>query len=96
MIELFLKGTTPAFSLAQALTDSFTGMSMRDCAELPDPICLTPCCLADDEVKAFKADRLLALEWGAAKKKKSLIIISTKSLSNTVQVQSRSTQQEVH
>lgn len=84
--------------LAQALADrstSFTGTSMRNRAELPDPIRLTPSRLADDEVKAFRADRLLALEWRAAKKKKSLIMISTESSSNMVQIQSRGTQQEV-
>ena len=83
--------------LAQAFADrstSFTGTSMRNRAELPDPIRLTPSRLADDEVKAFRADRLLALEWRAAKKK-SLIMISTESSSNMVQIQSRGTQQEV-
>ena len=73
--------------LAQALTDrstSFTGTSMRNCVELPDPIRLTPTCLADDKVKAFRADRLLVFEWRAAKKKKSLIMISTESSSNMV------------
>ena len=66
--------------LAQALTDhstSFTGMSMQNHVELPDAIRLTPTRLTDDEVKVFRADRLLALEWRAAKKKKSLIMIST-------------------
>ena len=84
--------------LAQALADrstSFTGTSMRNHAELPDPIRLTPSRLADDEVKAFTADRLSALEWRAAKKKKSLIMISNESSSNMVQIQSRGSQQEV-
>lgn len=83
---------------AQALADrstSFTGTSMWNCAEFPDLICLTPSRLADDEVKAFRADRLLAFEWRAAKKKKSLIMISTESSSNMVQIQSCGTQQEV-
>ena len=55
---------TGSIPLAQALADrstSFTGTSMRNCAELPDPIYLTPSRLADDEVKAFRVDCLLAL-----------------------------------
>ena len=54
---------------------------------------VTPSRLAD-EVKAFRADRLLVLEWRAAKKK-SLITISTESSSNMVQIQSHGIQQEV-
>ena len=88
VIELYLNKGHHVFTdryytsipLAQALTDrsmSFTGTSMRNRVELPDPIRLTPTRFADDEVKAFRADRLLALEWRAAKKKKSLIMIST-------------------
>ena len=53
LIELYLNKGHHVFTeryytsipLSQALTDcstSFTGMSMWDCAELPDPICLTP------------------------------------------------------
>ena len=107
LIELYLNKGHHVFTdryytsipLAQALTDhstSFTGTSMWNHVELPDPIRLTPTRLADDKVKAFRADRLLALEWRVAKKKKSLIMISTESLSNMVQVQSRGSQQEVH
>ena len=107
LIELYLNKGHHVFTdryytsipLAQALTDrsiSFNGTSMWNRVELPDPICLTPTRLADDEVKAFRADRLLGLEWRAAKKKKSLIMISTESSSNMVQVQSCGSQQEVH
>ena len=107
LIELYLDKGHHVFTdryytsipLAQALTDhstSFTGTSMRNHVELPDPIRLTPTRLTDNEVKAFRADRLLALEWRAAKKKKSLIMISTESSSNMVQVQSRGSQQELH
>ena len=42
---------TGSIPLAQALADrstSFTGTSMRNCAELPDPIYLTPSRLADN------------------------------------------------
>ena len=84
--------------IAQALADhsmSFTWTSMQNRVELPDPIHLTPSHLADDEVKAFIADCLLAFEWKAAKKKKSLIMINIKSSSNLVQIQSHDTQQEL-
>ena len=107
LIELYLNKGHHLFTdryytsipLAQALTDrstSFTGTSMRNRVELPDPIRLTQTRLTDDEVKAFRADRLLALEWRAAKRKKSLIMISTESSSNMVQVQLRGSEQEVH
>ena len=82
--------------LAQALTNrSMSFTSMQNCSEVPDPNCLTPTHLAD-EVKAFRADHLLALEWRAAKKKKSLVMISTESSSSMIQVQSHGSQQEVH
>jgi len=84
--------------LAQALADSstsFTATSIWNRVELPDPIRITPSHLVDDEVKAFRADWLLALECRAAKKKKSPIMISTESSSHMVQVQSCTTKQEV-
>ena len=61
---MFTKRFYTSIPLAQVLADcsvSFTETSMQNRVELPDPIPITPSRLAD-KVKAFRADRLLALE----------------------------------
>lgn len=47
--------------------------------------------LADDETKAFRADKLLALGWRARQKKKPLIILSSEGSAKSVLVQSCAT-----
>ena len=78
--------------LANALEErstSFTGTAVRNRANLPDDI-RRPSRLADNEVKAYRADRFLALEWKAPAKKKSLVMISTQS---SAQINDHSTQE---
>lgn len=80
--------------LAQTLhqrTSFFTGTSMRNRVGLPSTIRSPPSKLRDDEVRAFRANHLLALEWRAAKKKSSLVMLSSSDSANTTQVVARVT-----
>ena len=49
--------------------------------------------LCDDQVRAYRDDNLLAVEWRAAKK--SLLMLSTKDTAQSVQVTSRTTGREI-
>jgi hypothetical protein len=83
--------------LANALEErstSFTGTAVRNRANLPDDI-RRPSRLADNEVKAYRADRFLALEWKAPAKKKSLVMISTQSSAQMTTVCRRWNQETV-
>ena len=83
--------------LAAALEErstSFTGTAMRNCANLPDDI-RRPSRLADNEVKAYRTDRFLALEWRAPAKNKSLVMLSTQSSVQMVTLRARWNQETV-
>ena len=57
--------------LAKALKErstAFTGTAMRNHVNLPEPIRKPSRRLGDNEVTAYCAERLLALEWRAPKK----------------------------
>ena len=66
---------------------------MRNRVGLPSTIRKPPSKLKDDEVRAFRANHVLALEWRAAKKKKSLVMLTSNDSSKTTQVVSRATHQ---
>ena len=77
--------------LAKALEErstSFTGTVVRNRTNLPDGIC-RPSPLSDNEVRAFRANRFLALEWRAPTKKKSLVMLSTQSSAQMTTVRVR-------
>ena len=81
--------------LAKALHErstSFTGTVMRNRIHLPEAI-RKPSALADNEVRAYRADRFLALEWKAKKKKKSLVMLSTQSSAQMTTVRVRWSQE---
>ena len=81
--------------LAIALGDkstSFTGTAIKNRIDLPDAIRSPTFRLKDDEIKAFRADRLLALGWRARQKKKPLIVLSSAGSAMPMPVQSRATQ----
>ena len=83
--------------LAQALeakSTAFTGTAVRNRSSLPDPI-RKQSRLADNEVKAFRANRLIALEWRAPKKKKGLVMLSSQSSAAMTAVRTRWNQEEV-
>ena len=73
---------------------AFTGTSNQMRVGLPEEIRHPPLRLRDNEVKAFRNNHLLALEWRAAKKKKSLVMISTEDSACEVTVTSRATNRE--
>ena len=70
---------------------AFTGTVMRNRVGLPDAIRFGTR-LSDDEIRAFRDDdNILAMEWRAAKKKISVIMVSTDDTAQTCEVTSRST-----
>lgn len=83
--------------LATALEErstSFTGTAVRNRTNLPDGI-RRPVRLADNEVKAYRDDRFLALEWRAPSKKKSLVMLSTQSSAQMTTVRRRWNQETI-
>ena len=84
----------PLAKAVEERSTAFTGTAMRNRTQLPEPI-RKPSRLADDEVRAYRADRLLALEWRAAKKKNSLVMLSTQSSAGVVTQQPRWNQEEI-
>ena len=79
-----------ALTLGDKCTSS-TGTAIKSRLDLPDVIRSPTFCLADDETKAFRADRLLALGWRARQKKKPLIMLSSEGSAKSVVVQSCAT-----
>ena len=70
---------------------AFTGTAMKNRVGLPDAIRFGTR-LSDDEIRAFRDDdNMLAVEWRAAKKKTSVIMVSTDDTAQTCEVTSRST-----
>ena len=67
-----------ALELQQCNT-SFVGTMMKNRIDLPDAIRSPSFRLGNDEIMAFRCDRVLAVGWRAAQKKKPLIIIGTES-----------------
>ena len=67
-----------AMKLQQSIT-SFVGTMIKSRVDLPDAIRSPSFRLGNDEIMAFRCDRLLTVGWRAAQKKKPLIIISTES-----------------
>ena len=79
--------------LAKTLQDkgtAFTGTAVRNRVGLPEAI-RNPTRLSDDEVRAFRDGNLLALEWRAAKKKTSVVMLSSDDTAKSCQVISRTT-----
>ena len=78
--------------LAQALQErstGFVGTAIKNRIDLPDEIRAPSFRLANDETVAFRSDRLLALGWRAAQKKKPLIMLATESCATPVSVRSK-------
>ena len=73
----------------QELSTGFVGTAIRNRIDLPDEIRTPSFCLANDETVAFRSDRLLALGWRAAQKKKPLIMLATESCATPVSVRSK-------
>ena len=83
--------------LATALEErstSFTWTAVRNHTNLPDGIC-RPVHLADNEVKAYRDDRFLALQWRAPSKKKTLVMLSTQSSAEMTTVHRRWNQETI-
>ena len=81
----------PLAQTLQACNTSFVGTAMKNRIDLPDAIRSPTFRLANDETRAYRSDRLLALGWRAAQKKKALIIVSTESSAKPTLVQSQAT-----
>ena len=75
----------------QGCNTSFVGTVIKNRIDLPDDIRSPSFRLANDEIRAFRSDRILALGWRAAQKKKAVIIVSTESSSKPVLVQAQAT-----
>ena len=69
----------------------FIGTAMKNRIDLPDTIRSPSFRLANDEIMAFRSNRLLALGWRAAKKKKPVIMVSTESCAKPTTVTSVAT-----
>ena len=69
----------------------FIGTAMKNRIDLPDSIRSPSFRLANDEIVAFRSDRLLALGWRAAQKKKPVIMVSTESCAKPTTVTSVAT-----
>ena len=69
----------------------FIGTAMKNRIDLPDTIRSPSFRLANDEIMAFRSDRLLALGWRAAQKKKPVIMVSTESCAKPTTVTSVAT-----
>ena len=84
----------PLAHVLQVRSTAFTGTAVRNRANLPDAI-RRPSRLADNEVRVYRADRFLALEWRAPAKKKSLVMLSTQSSAQMATVRVRWNQELV-
>ena len=67
---------------------------MKNRVGLPDSIRSSTLRLGDNEVLAFRDERLLVLGWRAAQKKKPLIMLTSDCSADVTQVQSRRTGKE--
>ena len=77
--------------LTKALSDrstAFTGTVMKNRADLPDEIRSKSFKLKDDEIVAYRTDRLLAMGWRAAQKK-PVIMLSSEEPAKVVTVHNR-------
>lgn len=81
----------PLAMALNAQNTSFIGTVVKSRVDLPDPIRSPSLRLANDEIVAYRTDRLLALGWRAAQKKKPLFIVSTESCAKPVSVRSVAT-----
>ena len=82
--------------LVQALSTrntAFTGTAMKNRVDLPDQICSKSFKLKDDEIRAYHTDRLLALGWRAAQKKKPVIMLSSEEPAKVVTIRNRRDQE---
>ena len=87
-------GTTPVFpwptQTLHSLQTGFTGTCIKNRADLPDDI-RGQLRLQHGQVAAYRADHLLTLAWLAEKKKKPVIMDSTRTSAALTTVSSRST-----
>ena len=81
----------PLVLALQHCNTSFIGTAIKNRIDLPDAIRSPSFRLSNDETIAFRCDKLLALGWRAAQKKKPLIMVSTESSAKSVTVRSRAT-----
>ena len=82
--------------LVQALSTrntAFTGTVMKNRVNLPDQIRSKSFKLKDDEIRAYHTDRLLALGWRAAQKKKPVIILSSEEPAKMATIHNRRDQE---
>jgi hypothetical protein len=87
-----------SIQLAKALeerTTAFTGTAMRNRQGLPESIRKPSARLGDNEVKAFRSGRFLAIDWRAPKKKKSLVMLSTQCSAGMTSVTVRRNQEQI-
>ena len=76
----------PLAMTLNAHNTSFIGTVIKNRVDLPDAIRSPSFRLANDEIVAYRTDRLLSLGWRAAQKKKPLFILSTESSAKPIPV----------
>ena len=82
--------------LVQALltrNTAFTGTAMKNRVDFPDQIRSKSFKLKDDEIRAYRTDRLLALGWRTAQKKKPVIMLSSEEPANVETIRNRRDQE---
>ena len=80
----------PLAQTLHSLQTRFTGTSMKNRTDLPDDV-HGQLRLQHGQVAAYRADHLLTLAWLAEKKKKPVIMVSTRASAATTTVSFRST-----
>ena len=88
--DLYYTSIPLATTLCECNT-AFIGTTIKNCVDLPAAIRSPTFRLGNDETMAFRCEKLLALGWRAAQKKKGLLMLSTESSAKSVMVQSQAT-----